>query len=241
MAAAGRPFYSLVLTVTNHRPFAFPAGHVRRDPRLDGRQNAVRYADWALGRFMAAARRRPWSSETVFVLMGDHGARVYGAARLPLASYEVPILFLGPGVARGRRLATLASSLDVPPTVLGLLGLDYDSKFFGQDVFGVPPARGRALMTHNSDIALLRGSRLAVLGVHGAAAVYDCDLERAACRETGASGAAARDLIGDAIAYFDGADRLYRTGAYGLRVAPAASPDAALAAAPGLDDAGSGG
>jgi hypothetical protein len=243
MAAAGRPFYSLVLTVTNHRPFAFPADHVRRDPRLDGRQNAVRYADWALGRFMAAARRRAWSRETLFVLMGDHGARVYGAARLPLGSYEVPILFLGPGVARGRRLDTLASSLDVPPTLLGLLGLDYDSKFFGQDVFRVPPGRGRALMTHNSDVALLRGTRLAVLGLHRAAAVYDCDLAAIACRQLGPAGPSARELIGDAIAYYDGADRLYRSGAYGLREAPApaAAAGAALAAAPGIHDPGSGG
>ena len=124
MAAAGRPFYTLALTVTNHRPYFFPEGEVQWDPNLKGRGNAVRYADWALGRFMDEARGHAWYDDTLFVLMGDHGARVYGAAEIPLASYEVPVLLIGPGVPAGQRIDTLASSLDVPPTILGRLGLD---------------------------------------------------------------------------------------------------------------------
>jgi len=211
MAARGRPFYSLVLSVSNHRPFQFPEDHVRRDPALSGRDNAVRYADWALGAFMREASRRPWYGATLFVLMGDHGARVYGSARIPLASYEVPILFVGPGVAAGERVATLASSLDVPPTVLGLLGLDYESRFFGRDVLRLPAGAGRALMTHNSDVALIEGNRMAVLGLQGATKVFDCDLAAAKCERPDASPAAV-GLIDDAIAYYRGADLLYRGG-----------------------------
>ena len=215
MARSGRPFYSLVLSVSNHRPFQFPQDHVRSDPGLGGRENAVRYADWALGDFMRRASDRPWFDDTLFVLMGDHGARVYGSARIPLASYEVPILLIGPGVPAGERVTTLASSLDVPPTVLGLLGLDYESRFFGRDVLRLPAGAGRALMTHNSDVALLEsgpnGSRMAVLGLQGTAKVYDCDLAAAQCERPDASADAA-ELVDDAIAYYRGADLLYRGG-----------------------------
>src|SRR5690606_17824637 len=76
LAAGGESFYALVLSVSNHRPFRFPSGHVQPDPALSGRENAVRYADWALGQFMDQASRRPWYDDTLFVLMGDHGARV---------------------------------------------------------------------------------------------------------------------------------------------------------------------
>jgi phosphoglycerol transferase MdoB-like AlkP superfamily enzyme len=211
MATRGRPFYSLVLSVSNHRPFQFPENHVRRDPALSGRDNVVRYADWALGDFMRRASCRPWFDDTLFVLMGDHGARVYGAARIPLASYEVPILFVGPGVAAGERVATLASSLDVPPTVLATLGLDYESRFFGRDVLRLTASAGRALMTHNSDVALLEGDRMAVLGLQGATNVFDCDLAAAKCERPDASPAAGQ-LVDDAIAYYRGADLLYRGG-----------------------------
>ncbi|HEX6899878.1 MAG TPA: sulfatase-like hydrolase/transferase [Thermoanaerobaculia bacterium] len=211
--ASGRPFYSLVLSVSNHRPFQFPQDHVQWLPGLDRRENAVRYADYALGRFLRQARSHDFFANTLFVLMGDHGARVYGAAEIPLASYEVPILFYAPGVIpSGRRVDTLASSLDVPPTVLGILGMEYDSKFFGHDVFRVAPSQGRALMTHNNEIALLRGGRMAVLGLHEAADLYAVDTATYRFTPLRHPDAAGRELIEDAISYYDGADVVYRNG-----------------------------
>ncbi|HEV8580770.1 MAG TPA: LTA synthase family protein [Thermoanaerobaculia bacterium] len=213
--ATGRPFYSLVLSVSNHRPFTFPQDHLRADPRYHRRENAVRYADYALGRFMRQAKGHAFYGNTLFVLMGDHGARVYGAAAIPLASYEVPILFIAPGaVPAGARIATLASSLDVPPSVLGRMGMEYDSKFFGHDIFRTPPSGGRALMTHNNEIALLRGSRMAVLGLHESVGVYEVDPATEGMTRFETMDAESRELIEDAIAYFNGADRLYRSGAY---------------------------
>jgi phosphoglycerol transferase MdoB-like AlkP superfamily enzyme len=214
MHATGRPFYTLVLSVSNHRPYQFPETGIRPDPSLRARENAVRYADHAVGRFLRQARSHPFFQNTLFVVMGDHGARVYGAAEIPLASYQVPILFYAPGVIpAGQRIATLASSLDVPPTILGVLGTEYDSKFFGHDLFRIDPAAGRALMTHNNEIALLRDNRMAVLGLHGATTLYDLKAG-GSLLPVAIPDASGRELIEDAIAYYDGADLEYRTGAY---------------------------
>ncbi|MFY9825137.1 MAG: sulfatase-like hydrolase/transferase [Thermoanaerobaculia bacterium] len=214
--AEGRPFYSLVLSVSNHRPFTFPQDHVKEEKRFHRRENVVRYADWALGRFMAQAKSHAFYRDTLFVLMGDHGARVYGASEIPLPSYEVPILFIGPDVPAGTRLETLASSLDVPPTILGVLGLDYDSKFFGHDVLRIAPEDGRALMTHGSEIALMRGGRMAVLGLRESATLYEVDTARDEVAKVKSVDPAGRELIEDAIAYYNAADRLYRSGAFGF-------------------------
>lgn len=221
MHAQGRPFYTLVLSVTNHRPFHFPEGRIAWDEKLKSRENAVRYVDWALGRFMRQAREHAFFGDTLFVLMGDHGARVYGASEIPLGSYEVPILFYAPGIVpAGRRVDTLASSLDVPPTVLGILGLEYDSKFYGHDVLRVDPSAGRALMTHNNNVAMMRGSRIAVLGLHRSAQLFDVGPDGSFIRTPAADGAG-RELIEDAIAYYSGADTAYRTGAYAMTRNPA--------------------
>lgn len=214
LAAKGKPFYSLVLSVSNHRPFTFPQNGIQALPRFHRRENVVRYADYALGRFMREAKAHAFYKDTVFVLMGDHGARVYGAAEIPLASYQVPILVVAPGVPAGARLDTMASSLDVPPTILGLLGLDYESKFFGHDLFHIDPRAGRALMTHNNDIALMRGNRMAVLGLHESADLFQVDPATGEMAPLKTPDAAGHELIEDAIAYFNGADRLYRSGAY---------------------------
>jgi phosphoglycerol transferase MdoB-like AlkP superfamily enzyme len=218
LAANGKPFYSLVLSVSNHRPFTFPQDQIKAEPRFHRRENVVRYADHALGRFMREAKSHDFYKNTVFVLMGDHGARVYGAAEIPLASYQVPILIVAPGVVpAGARLETIASSLDVPSTVLGLMGMGYDSKFFGHDLFRIDPSAGRALMTHNNDIALMRGNRMAVLGLHESADLYSVDPATGEMDPIKKPDAAGRDLIEDAIAYFNGADRLYRSGAYAFQ------------------------
>jgi phosphoglycerol transferase MdoB-like AlkP superfamily enzyme len=217
LARSGSPFYLLALTVSNHRPYHFPQDAVRWDPRMKARPNAVRYADHALGRFFDALRTRPYFDETLLVVMGDHGTRVYGAAEIPLASYEVPVVFVGPGVApAGTRDDSLASSLDIPPTILGALGIDYASRFFGRDLFHSDPAAGRAFLTHNSTIALLEGDRLAVLGLRHTQRLYRVGWGRDALEPLPESSAADRDLMADAVAFYQTADELYRSGRYTL-------------------------
>lgn len=214
MHAQGKPFYTLVLSVSNHRPYTFPEGEVTWDKSLKSRENAVRYADWALARFVRQARQHAFFEDTLFVLMGDHGARVYGAAEIPLPSYEVPILFYAPGVIpAGARVDTLTSSLDIPPTVLGVLGMEYDSPFFGHDALHIDPSAGRALMTHNNEIALMKGSRIAVLGLHRSAQLFDVRPDGNFVPLTRPDRAGV-ELIEDAISYYTGADTEYRNGSY---------------------------
>jgi phosphoglycerol transferase MdoB-like AlkP superfamily enzyme len=225
--ATGAPFFSMVLTVSNHKPYTYPLGRINLDPNGHHRVSAVRYADWALGRFMRAARSHAFFEHTLFVILGDHGARVYGAAAIPLPSYEVPILFYKPGlIPAGVRIDAITSSMDVPPTILGLLGMTGESKFLGRDLFGSDPQPGRALMTHNSELALLQGNRIAVLGLHGATTVRAVD-SSGTLRPIAAPDSAERELIEDAIAYFQGADRLYRSGAYLFDPARAPRPQRA--------------
>lgn len=220
----GRPFYGLVLSVSNHRPYTYPAGRIPEDPAEHRRTHAVRYADWALGRFLREARRHAWFDSTLFVVMGDHGPRVYGAAEIPLASYQVPILLYAPGIVPGgARVNGLVSSLDVPPTVLGLLGLPYRSRFLGRDVLANAPAAGRALMTHNDKLAMLSDSTLVVLGLRSATTVYRRGPDGTWVARA-ASTVPDRELIEDAIAYFGGADLLYRTARYRFSTIPHPPP-----------------
>jgi len=68
-------------------------------------------------------------------------------------------------------------------------------------------------MTHNNEIALMRGNRLAVLGLRGATTVFDVDAG-ATLHRVATPDADARALVEDAIAYFQSADDLYRRGEY---------------------------
>ena len=230
MDRTGKPFFTMILSVSNHRPYTYPPGTIEPLPGLKRRQNVVRYADWAIGRFFRAAREKSFYDHTLFVLMGDHGARVYGAATIPLASYQVPILMVAPGVLPAdTRVDTLASALDVPPTILSILGLAYRSRFFGHDLLNTPADRGRALFVHNGDIALMRNGQIAVLGLRQQTDVFDVDQVGGDFRQADKHAGPAVELIDDAIAYFQSADRLVRNDGYGLAV-PEAGPEIARTA-----------
>ena len=70
----------------------------------------------------AQAAKQPWFDNTLFVVVADHGARVYGKQQIPLKTYEIPLMIYAPARLAPRRVDTLMTQIDVAPTVLGLLG-----------------------------------------------------------------------------------------------------------------------
>ncbi|MGN6553628.1 MAG: LTA synthase family protein, partial [Verrucomicrobiota bacterium] len=133
--ATGKPFLGTIMSVSNHKPYTYPTGRIPEDPARHKRPNAVKYADWCLGQFFQAAKKEAFWTNTVFVVVADHGARVYGAQEIPIFSYEIPLVILGPAVVKApTRIGQLGCSLDVAPTVLGLIGRPYDTMFFGRDL-----------------------------------------------------------------------------------------------------------
>jgi phosphoglycerol transferase MdoB-like AlkP superfamily enzyme len=166
--ATGEPFFAIVMSTSNHKPFTFREGVPGVPASGGGRAAGVRYADFALGQFIENARAHPWFDDTVFVLVADHGARVYGRAEIPLETYRIPLLVYAPKHIEPATVETLTGQIDVAPTVLGLLGLPYEAPFFGQDVLALAPDAERvALFSHNHDVAVLEDRRLAILGLHG--------------------------------------------------------------------------
>ncbi|MBL8226707.1 MAG: LTA synthase family protein [Chromatiales bacterium] len=208
--AAGQPFFSIIMTTSNHKPYTFPAGVPGVPEEGGGRAAGVRYADYALGEFLANAERHDWFRDTVFVVVADHGARVYGEAAIPMKSYRIPLLIYAPAHLAPRRVDTITSQIDVAPTVLGLLGLPYRAPFFGQDVLSHPEAPRAVLLSHNHDVALYRDGKLVVLGLDRVASTYAYD--QVADRYTPLPPDPALEQL--AIAYYQTGFDLFRTHRY---------------------------
>src|SRR4029079_9414314 len=96
LSRSGRPFFATILSVSNHKPFTYPKGKIAADPDEKRRENAVSYSDYALGQVFKRARKEAFWTNTVFAVVADHGARVYGEQSIPIHSYEIPLLIVGP-------------------------------------------------------------------------------------------------------------------------------------------------
>ncbi len=210
---AGKPFFSIIMTTSNHKPFTFRPGLEQEgiQPEGGGRQSGVRYADYALGYFLREAARQPWFDDTIFVVVADHGARVYGKAEIPLETYEIPLMIYSPQHIAPRQVDTLMTQIDIAPTVLGMLGLSYEAPFFGIDALHERPDHARiALFSHNHDVAILRDNQLVVLGLGKTrqSLTYDPVAKTFTPRP---DDVALQDL---GVAYFQTASNLFKTNRY---------------------------
>lgn len=145
-AKSGQPFASILLTLSNHEPFDFPEGgfELYEQPAFT-QNNVAKYADHALGEFFEQARKENYFSNTIFLIVADHGVEIRARGLIPAAKYHIPALILGPDIA-AQRIDTLASQIDLPPTVLGLLGITTRHPMPGRDLLAQPAdALGRAI------------------------------------------------------------------------------------------------
>jgi len=173
--ARGEKIFSVVMTTSNHKPFTFPPG-VRGVPEKGGgREAGVRYSDYAIGRFFDMVKTKPWFDDTIFVIVADHGARVYGREDIPIRTYEIPLVLYSPKHIKPGRVDTLTSQIDVAPTVIGILNFNYDSTFFGIDVLRDSHPDRLIPLNHNRDIALFDGHNLIEIGFRKTSAQYVYD------------------------------------------------------------------
>ncbi|WP_047305858.1 LTA synthase family protein [Pseudomonas fluorescens] len=160
--AQQRPFLLQLMTTSNHRPYTYPDGRIDIKSG-NGRDGAVKYTDYAIGEFLKAARQKPWFDNTIFVFVADHTAGSAGKEDLPISNYQIPLFIYSPKLIPARESAQLASQIDLAPTLLGLLNLDYESTFFGRNLLQDNPLPPRVLVGNYQHLGLFDGQDLAIL------------------------------------------------------------------------------
>ena len=226
--ATGKPFLVSFMSVSNHLPFTYPKGRIAEDPEAHSRKHAVKYTDWALGDFFEKVKQEPFWKDTIFVVVADHGARVYGSQTIPLKCYEIPLLVLGPAVVpQPRRVSELGCQLDVSPTILGLLGRPYDSMFFGRDLLKEATGPGRVLMHHNRSIGVFEPDRLVVFGLNQQVSAWSGNLKSTELTPMEGLDPAAEEISRHGQALFRVADDLYLQRRYRVVTGPVPQPPGA--------------
>ncbi|TVO75835.1 LTA synthase family protein [Sedimenticola selenatireducens] len=160
--SADKPFFFHLMTTTNHRPYTYPDGRIDI-PSGSGRSGAVKYTDWAIGDMIEKARTKPWFKDTLFVIIADHTSGSAGKSALPVQQYHIPMLVYSPAHIKPQRVDNLSSQIDVAPTLLALMNMDYESAFFGKNILTMKLAEQRALIGNYQKLGLFADNKLSIL------------------------------------------------------------------------------
>ena len=155
-AKATKPFFAIVQTADNHRPFTIPKNDAdaiekklipKEELKKYGFESieeyyAFRYADYSIQQFMEAAKKEKYFDNTIFVFIGDHGvsgdaSNIYPKAwtEQRLTEEHVPLLFYAPKLLAPEKREEVVSMVDVLPTVAAMSGIPYTNTTLGRDVY----------------------------------------------------------------------------------------------------------
>ena len=164
-----QPSFTLAFSVSNHSPWEYPEGRISPQGNPHTVENTVRYADWAIGDFFDKAKKSPYWENTLFLIVADHDSRVFGANLVPLRHFHIPALILGADVP-ARQDDRLVSQIDLPPTLLSLMGIHSQHPMIGHDL--TRTCGERAMMQYGENYGYLKQDALLVLEPHRAATQY---------------------------------------------------------------------
>ena len=132
MAANGKPFFAAMMTASDHGPFYIPDYFTPRSDEV--KYQITEYADWSLRRFIEMAQEKPWYDNTLFVFVADHGAALDTDYSIPLSYFHSPLVFYMPEHLQAIENESIASQMDIFPTVMGILGKSFINNTIGIDL-----------------------------------------------------------------------------------------------------------
>ncbi len=170
MAKQEKPFFTILQTADNHRPFNIPeedADFVQKDIHPDSlakygfesikEYNAFAYTDYSFRKFIEAASKEAYFENTIFVFVGDHGVEGNATAMYPaawtdqrLAEEHVPLLFYAPALLTPQRRTETVSQIDVLPTIAGMLMQPYTNSTLGRNLLDSAKGENAAFIIYHA-------------------------------------------------------------------------------------------
>ncbi|WP_410221415.1 LTA synthase family protein [Pedobacter sp.] len=127
-----QPFFSTILSLTNHEPFEVPGEH-----KFGSQDNVAKfkstayYTDSCIASYLNEAKKQPWYRNTLFIFIADHG-HILPKNKYDIFDpqrYHIPMLFYGEVIKdefKGKQINYTGSQQDLAATLLAQLNLKRD-------------------------------------------------------------------------------------------------------------------
>ena len=130
------PFFAAVFTVSSHEPYIIPEKY--KNKFQEGGvpiHKCAEYTDFALKRFFTEAKKKPWFSNTIFVLVADHCNQIYyDEYQKTINHFAVPIIIYKPNSNYVGVDEDLAQQIDIYPTILDMIGYKKPFRSWGRSL-----------------------------------------------------------------------------------------------------------
>jgi len=206
-----KPFFSLMFSTSNHEPFEFPDDRIQlyEQPK-NTVHNAMKYADFSIGKFFELAKKEAYYKNTIFVVIADHNTRTYGKNLVPVNKFHIPALIIAPNIEKGITYDNLASQMDIPSTVLALSGITTKTPMPGRNLLKLPKeTKGRTIMLFHETYAFRVEDDIVILNPNAKPLQFkvksDTELVPVALNE---------ELAKDALAHIIASSNLYKKRVY---------------------------
>ncbi len=124
-----KPFFSTILTLTNHEPFEVPGTPKFKGDDVDNKyRSTFFYTDSCIGAYVKESKAKEWYKNTLFIVIADHSHRLPGTiSEYEAKRYHIPLLFFGDVLKpeyRGKTIDKTGSQTDLAATLLTQLKID---------------------------------------------------------------------------------------------------------------------
>lgn len=146
-----QPFFAGWFTLNPHGPYGVPSDWGTESYKSkDEMRRTVEYEDRAIREFFRLAQTKPWYSNTIFIIIGDHGFRdLHGTiydSRLILPRIALMIFTPDGGLPSQRIDSRYVNQFDLPATIMSLAGYPKPYVSLGRDILAKDADDGYALM-----------------------------------------------------------------------------------------------
>jgi len=134
---ADTKFFKTILTLTSHEPFETPVPSVLKGDDDDSKYlNSLHYTDASIGDFVKVAKTRKWWSNTLVIIIADHGSMRPGNSEMwEKTRYHIPMIWLGGALnVQDTVIHNMASQTDLAATLLSQLDIKSDNFKFSKNI-----------------------------------------------------------------------------------------------------------
>lgn len=162
-----QPFFSTILTLSNHEPFYLKGEYKFGKNTVNNMFRSTSYfTDETLGNFITKAKKHEWYNNTLFIVIADHGHRLPTEQReiYEPGRYHIPLLFFGGALKESyhnKKIDKMGNQIDVAAILLNQLNVSDTAFHYSKNILS-PKVKGFAFYAWDNGFGFINSNKQAV-------------------------------------------------------------------------------